>query len=56
MCALQQDSDFSSGAVKELNRTTLPSLKFWPVIATLGLLVFALMVEGVVQLGKLHVD
>jgi membrane protease YdiL (CAAX protease family) len=47
MCALQQDSDFSSGAVKELNRTTLPSLKFWPVIATLGLLVFAFMVEAV---------
>jgi len=40
---MTQDSDSSSSSVKELNRMTLPSLKVWPIIATVGLIMFAFM-------------
>src|SRR5262245_63782212 len=43
MCAMAQDRDSSSSSVNELDRMTLPSLKVWPIIATVGLLLFAFM-------------
>ena len=43
MSPMTQDSDSSSSSVKELNRMTLPSLKVWPIIATVGLIMFAFM-------------
>ena len=43
MFAMTQDSDSSSMSVKEANRTTLPYLKIWPIIATVGLIMFAFM-------------
>jgi membrane protease YdiL (CAAX protease family) len=52
MCALQDDSAAPLATTQPT--LSLPPLKLWPIIAAVGLLVFALMVDGAVIVVTLH--
>jgi membrane protease YdiL (CAAX protease family) len=52
LCALQDDSAAPLAAAQPT--LALPPLKLWPIIAAVGLLVFALMVDAAVIVSTLH--
>src|SRR5437588_6048910 len=54
MCALQDDSPAPRMAATQPTLSSLPPLKLWPIIAAVGLLVFALVVDGAVNVVALH--
>ncbi len=52
MCALQDDSAAPLATTQAT--LSLPPLKLWPIIAAVGLLVFALVVDGAVNVVAFH--
>jgi membrane protease YdiL (CAAX protease family) len=52
MCALQDDSAAPPATTRPT--LSLPPLKLWPIIAAVGMLVFALIVDGAVIVVTLH--
>ncbi len=54
MFALQDDSSAPQMAATQPTLSSLPPLKLWPIIAAVGLLVFALMVDAAVNVVAVH--
>jgi len=54
MCALRDDRAALQMAATQPTLSSLPPLKLWPIIAAVGLLAFALVVDGAVIAVTLH--
>jgi CAAX protease family protein len=54
MCALRDDRAALQMAATQPTLSSLPPLKLWPIIAAVGLLVFALVVDGAVIAVAVH--